>query len=345
MNEQKESDMTDQTAGTPYSDLFRPEGDRIVCQLCRHYCKLSEGKVGICGVNENRGGRLHNLVYGKVSALNIDPIEKKPLYHFLPGTTALSLGTVGCNLQCPFCQNWQISQTSDLGTSQEVTPSQLVDAALAHGCRTIAYTYNEPTIFYPFARDVALLAHEAGLKNIFVSNGFETPEVIEDMTGIIDGFNIDLKSFDPAYYKKHLKGSLEGVLDTLKRLKAGGFWVEVTTLIVPGDNDSDEELGRIAAFIAEELDPFTPWHISAFRPEYKVDDKAPTPIETLKRAEAIGRAHGLAYIYMGNVPEDGITQCPQCGTELITRQGFYVIENRLKEGTCPSCGRVLEGVY
>jgi pyruvate formate lyase activating enzyme len=337
--------MTGQAEEAGFSDLYRREGDRIVCQLCRHYCKLADGQTGICGVNANRGGRLYNRVYGKVSALNIDPIEKKPLYHFLPGTTALSLGTVGCNFQCPFCQNWQISQTSDLSASQTVTPEQLVEAATAHGCSTIAYTYNEPTIFYPFARDVALLAHEAGLKNIFVSNGFETPEVIDDMQGIIDGFNIDLKSFDPTYYKKHLKGSLEGVLDTLKRLKERGFWVEVTTLIVPGDNDSDDELHRIAAFIAEELDRFTPWHISAFHPDYKVDDKTPTPLATLKRAEAIGRAHGLAYIYMGNVPEDGITRCPQCGTEVITRRGFYVLENRLEAGACPVCGREMEGVY
>jgi len=328
-----------------FSDFYRKEGDRIVCTLCRHYCKLKNGQAGICGVNANEGGRLRNLVYGRVAALNIDPIEKKPLYHFLPGTTALSLGTVGCNFQCPFCQNWQISQSDDIDGGQEVTPEQLVDAALREGCSTIAYTYNEPTIFYPFARDVALLARRYGLKNIFVSNGLESPEVIEDMRGIIDAFNIDLKSFDPDYYKKHLKGSLEGVLDTLKRLKAGGFWVEVTTLIVPGDNDSDEELGQIARFIADELGPSTPWHISAFHPDYKVDDKAPTPMETLRRAEAIGHEAGLHYIYMGNVPADGNTDCPACGTRLIERQGFYVTVNRLVEGKCPACGRAIKGVW
>jgi len=328
-----------------FSEFYRKDGDRIVCTLCRHYCKLADGQTGICGVNANEGGRLRNLVYGKVAALNIDPIEKKPLYHFLPTTTALSLGTVGCNFQCPFCQNWQISQSNAIEDSQEVTPEQIVDAAVREGCSTIAYTYNEPTIFYPFARDVAKLAHTAGLKNVFVSNGMESPEVLADMRGLIDGFNIDLKSFNSDYYKKTLKGSLEGVLDTLKRLKAARMWVEVTTLIVPGDNDSDEELGQIARFIAEELDPYTPWHISAFHPDYKVQDRGATPAETLQRAESIGKQAGLAYIYMGNVLEDGNTYCPDCHTRLIARSGFYVIENRLVDGKCPECGRVIEGVW
>ena len=330
---------------TDFSNFYRQEGDWIICTLCRHYCKLKEGQIGICGVNANEGGRLRNLVYGKVAALNIDPIEKKPLYHFFPGTKALSLGTVGCNFQCPFCQNWQISQSHVVESSQEVTPKQLVEAAVHEGCRTIAYTYNEPTIFYPFARDVALLAHANGLKNIFVSNGMESPEVLADMKGLIDGFNIDLKSFKPDYYKKNLKGSLEGVLDTLKRLKQERIWVEVTTLIVPEDNDSDDELRRIAEFIADELDPSTPWHISAFRPEYKVTDRNTTPLETLKRAEAIGHEAGLHYIYMGNVSEDGNTDCPACGTRLIERQGFYVIANRLEDGKCPKCGRTIEGIW
>ncbi|WP_456433493.1 AmmeMemoRadiSam system radical SAM enzyme [Nitratifractor sp.] len=328
-----------------YSDFYRKEGERIVCELCRHYCKLKEGQVGICGVNMNDGGRLKTLVYGKVSALNIDPIEKKPLYHFLPGTTALSLGTVGCNFKCPFCQNWQISQSKEIEAGYEVTPEQLVALALEKGCKSIAYTYNEPTIFYPFARDVALLAKEHGIKNVFVSNGLETPEVIEDMQGVIDGFNIDIKGFNPEYYKKTLKGSLEGVLDTLKRLKEGGFWVECTTLIVPGDNDSDEELGKIAHFIADELDPYTPWHISAFHPDYKLQDKGPTPLQTLQRAERIGREAGLAYIYMGNVPTDGITHCPGCGLELIVRHGYHVVKNVLENGHCPACHRAIEGVW
>lgn len=328
-----------------FSDFYSKKGERIVCELCRHYCKLKEGQVGICGVNKNEGGRLKTLVYGKASALNIDPIEKKPLYHFLPGSKALSIGTVGCNFQCPFCQNWQISQTKDLSGSYDVSPEQLIELALERGCETIAYTYNEPTIFYPFARDVAILAKERGIKNVFVSNGMETPEVIEDMHGLIDAFNIDIKGFNSEYYKKTLKGSLEGVLDTLKLLKEKKIWVECTTLIVPGDNENDEELGKIAHFIADELDPYTPWHISAFHPDYKVQDKGPTTLDTLKRAEAIGKKAGLAYIYMGNVIEVGITSCPGCGLELITRRGYYVTKNILNHGHCPACNRQIEGVW
>ena len=328
-----------------FRDFYRKEADRIVCTLCRHHCKLKDGQVGICGVNGNKGGRLKKLVYGKISALNIDPVEKKPLYHFLPASSALSLGTVGCNFRCPFCQNWQISQSREIEGSHDISPQELVSLALERGCESIAYTYNEPTIFYPFAKDVAILAREHGIKNIFVSNGMESPEVIEDMKGVIDAFNIDLKSFDEEYYKKVLKGSLEGVLDTLKRLKEGDFWLEVTTLIVPGDNDSDEELHKIAAFIAEELDPFTPWHISAFHPDYKVKDKLPTPIETLNRAREIGRSHSLAYIYMGNVLGDSTTYCPACGLKLIERRGYTVVRNHISRGRCPACDRAIEGVW
>jgi pyruvate formate lyase activating enzyme len=284
-------------------------------------------------------------VYGKVAALNVDPIEKKPLYHFLPGTTALSLGTVGCNMKCPFCQNWQISQTHDIGSSQEIAPEQIVELALRYGSDTIAYTYNEPTIFYPFAKDVAVLAKKAGLKNIFVSNGMESQEVLEDMDGLIDGFNIDLKSFKADYYKKTLKGSLDWALDTMKIIKQQRMWLEVTTLIVPGDNDSDEELKQIAGFIADELDVFTPWHISAFHPDYKVQDKETTSMELLANAKRIGEEKGLKYIYMGNVMTDAKTYCPACGEMLIDRFGFDTITNRLIYGTCPACGREIEGVW
>ncbi len=317
----------------------------IRCLLCRHYCNLAEGQTGICGVNKNEGGRLKNLVYGKAAALNIDPIEKKPLYHFLPGSTALSIGTVGCNLQCPFCQNWQISQTGNIAFSKEVTPRQLVDTALANGCKTIAYTYNEPAVFYPFARDVALPAKKQGIKNIFVTNGMESPEAIEDMKGIIDAFNVDLKSFNPAFYKKKLKGNLEGVLDTLKRIKEGGFWLEVTTLVVPGENDSEEELNDIATFIAAELGASTPWHISAFYPQYKMRDKIPTPLESLQRAYKAGRMNGLKYIYKGNVAEQGITYCPYCGQPLIVRNGYFVVKNEVAGGTCPYCNTKIDGVW
>ena len=321
------------------------ENNKIECLLCRHYCKLKEGQVGVCGVNKNENNRLVNLVYGKVSAINIDPIEKKPLYHFLPNSTSLSIGTVGCNFKCPFCQNWQISQSKSLEGSYSVTPQQLVDIALERGCKSISYTYNEPTIFYPFAKDVALLAKEYGLKNVFVSNGFETPEVINDMVGVIDAFNIDIKGFKSEYYKKYLKGELAGVLDTLKRLKKRSFWVECTTLIVPEDNDSDQELRDIAEFIAKELDVNTPWHISAFHPDYKVTNKEATPLETLKRAYKIGKEAGLNFIYIGNTLNTNTTLCPNCGKSLIKRVGFDVIEDRLKDGKCPKCNSKIAGVW
>ena len=326
-------------------EFYKNEGSKIECLLCRHYCKLKDGQVGICGVNKNENGKLVNLVYGKVSAINIDPIEKKPLYHFLPGSTSLSIGTVGCNFQCPFCQNWQISQSKSLDGSYDVTPEQLVSLAVEKGCKSISYTYNEPTIFYPFAKDVALLTKEAGLKNVFVSNGFESPEVIDDMVGIIDAFNIDIKGFKDEYYKKYLKGGLEGVLDTLKLLKERNFWVECTTLIVPGDNDSDEELQDIANFIAKELDVNTPWHISAFHPDYKVNDKGATPVETLQRAYNIGKEAGLNFIYMGNILNDNTTYCPNCGESLIQRVGFSVRKNILNNGKCPKCGTEIAGVW
>ncbi len=317
----------------------------IQCLLCRHYCNLKEGQTGICGVNKNENGKLKNLVYGKLAAINIDPIEKKPLYHFLPGTTALSIGTVGCNLQCPFCQNWQISQTNDISFSKEATPEQLVSLALKNNCKTIAYTYNEPTVFYPFAKDTAVVAKEYGIKNIFVSNGMESPEVLDDMKGIIDAFNIDLKSFNPDYYKRTLKGKLEYVTETLKIIRKNGFWLEVTTLVVPGENDSTEELSEIAGFISKELGNFTPWHISAFYPTYKMTNKSRTSFELLQKAHDIGKKAGLKYIYKGNVAEPGITYCKNCGKELIVRNGYIVTKYLIEEGKCPYCGTKIEGVW
>ena len=322
-----------------------PGKERIVCLLCRHYCQLKEGQVGICGVNKNEGGKLKNLVYGHPIALHVDPVEKKPLYHLLPGTTALSFGTVGCNFKCPFCQNWDISQRSDVNEEIEVSPQQMVDLALEHGCSSIAYTYNEPTIFYPYAKDIGVIAREKGLKNIFVSNGFETPEIIEDMKGWLDAANIDLKSWDDAYYKKVLKGGLEAVKDTLRRMVDAGIWVEVTTLLIEGENDSNEDLEAMANFIAEELGRHVPWHLSAFHPDYKMKDHKWTGLETLKRASDIAKKAGLYYVYMGNVPVHGDTFCPDCGELLIDRTGYSVTINKLQNGHCPKCHRAIEGVW
>jgi len=326
-------------------NYFEKTNKGISCKLCRHYCNLAEGQTGICGVNKNKNETLKNLVYGKAAALNIDPIEKKPLFHFLPGSTALSIGTVGCNLKCPFCQNWEISQTSNTELSQEVTPVNLVKLAMKKHCQTIAYTYNEPTVFYPFARDVALLAKQHSIKNIFVSNGMESPEIIEDMVGIIDAFNIDLKNFNHDYYKKVLKGDLDGVLDTLKRIRNSNFWLEVTTLVIPNENDSEKELSAIAGFIAGELGKETPWHISAFYPQYKMAYKNRTPKEALQKAYDIGKQSGLKYIYKGNVAEKTITYCPNCHQELIERSGFLITKNILNNDRCSYCNTKINGLW
>ena len=319
--------------------------ERIICLLCQHYCKLKEGQTGICGVNKNVNGELKNLVYSHPIALNVDPVEKKPLYHMLPGSKALSFGTVGCNFKCPFCQNWDISQETKVNKEIEVSPKQMVELALEYGAESIAYTYNEPTIFYPYAKDIGLIAKEKGLKNIFVSNGFESEEIVEDMSSWVDAANIDLKSWDDTYYKKALKGGLEAVKNTLRRMVKAGIWVEVTTLIIPGENDSDEELKAMAEFIANDLGKHVPWHLSAFYPDYKMLDHESTKLETLQRAKKIGQKAGLDYIYLGNVPVHGDTYCPGCGELLIDRTEYSVTVNKLIEGQCPKCDRKIEGLY
>jgi pyruvate formate lyase activating enzyme len=322
-----------------------PEKSRIVCLLCRHYCKMKEGQVGVCGVNKNVGGELKTLVYGHPSALNVDPIEKKPIYHMLPGASALSFGTVGCNFKCPFCQNWQISQETKVNEEVYVSPEKMVDLAEEYGAKSIAYTYNEPTIFYPYAKDIGVIAKERGLKNIFVTNGFEAPEIIADMPSWLDAANVDLKSWDEGYYKKVLKGGLEAVKDTLRRMVAAGIWVEVTTLLIEGENDSDKDLTEMAEFIANDLGRHVPWHLSAFHPDYKMTDHQWTGIETLKRAKDIATKAGLYYVYLGNIPVHGDTHCPDCGELLIDRTGYNVTINNLVDGHCPKCSRAIEGIW
>jgi pyruvate formate lyase activating enzyme len=322
-----------------------PNKEKITCMLCQHYCQLKEGQVGICGVNKNNNGELENLVYGHPSALNLDPVEKKPIYHLLPRTKALSLGTVGCNFQCPFCQNWQISQEHSVDTSVNISPQKMVELALEHGAASIAYTYNEPTIFYPYAKDIGLIAKEKGLKNIFVTNGFESIEVVKDMPSWLDAANVDLKSWDDAYYKKILKGGLEAVKETLRNMVKEGIWVEVTTLLIEGENDSDKDLTEMAAFIADELGTHVPWHLSAFHPDYKMKEHTSTKLQTLQRAKRIAQKAGLEYVYLGNVPVHGDTYCPECNTLLIDRTGYSVTQNNLKDGHCPNCNRQIEGVW
>jgi pyruvate formate lyase activating enzyme len=309
--------------------------DRITCLLCRHYCRLKEDQIGICGVNQNIDNRLKNLVYNHPIALNIDPIEKKPLYHFLPSSKALSFGTVGCNFKCPFCQNWDISQKSDIDKSVVVTPDHMVSLAIKYGAKSIAYTYNEPTIFYPYAKDIGLIAHQRGVKNIFVSNGFESIEMIEDMSNWVDGINIDLKSWSDEYYKKVLKGGLDEVKYAIKRMVSKGIWVEITTLIIENINDSDDDIRSMAKFIAKELGRHIPWHLSAFFPNYKMREHQSTDISRLQRAKEIGYQEGLYYIYLGNLPADNHTKCPNCQGIIADRASGY----------CHHCNREIEGVW
>jgi pyruvate formate lyase activating enzyme len=326
------------------------DGKRVKCNLCAHRCLISPGKRGICAVRENREGTLYSLVYGKVISLNIDPIEKKPLFHFLPGSRSLSLATVGCNFRCEHCQNYTISQfpreRPDVAIpGEEMTPEEVVQAALRQGCESISYTYTEPTIFMEFAYDCARLARGRGVRNVFVSNGFMTPESARLIAPHLDGNNIDLKGGGD-FYKKICHGRVEPVRETIRLMKEHGVWVEVTTLIIPGLNDSEEVLREIIDFIAS-VDPSIPWHVTQFYPTYKLLDRPRTPVSTLRRAREMGMRSGLKYVYEGNVPGEGgeNTYCPRCGEALVKRFGVSLVENRMKGGSCPSCGLPLEGVW
>ncbi len=332
--------------------LFYQPGDdkKVTCNLCSHRCGIKPGKRGICGVRENRDGVLYSMVYGLLVAENSDPIEKKPLFHFLPGSSSYSISTVGCNFHCSHCQNYHISQFPHEHDGQVSgslrSPENVVNAAEKSGCRSISYTYVEPTIFYEFARDCSVLAHDRGIKNVFVSNGYMTPEVTRDLAPMLDAINIDVKAFTDEFYRKVCKARLQPVLDNVRLMHELGVWVEVTTLVIPGWNDTDEELREIARFIRG-IDPGIPWHVTAFRPTFKMTDRNSTPVETLKKARKIGMKEGLRYVYEGNIPGMGgeNTFCPSCGEEIISRYGFSIGDIKLKDGRCAGCGEAIQGVW
>jgi len=324
------------------------EENQVSCFLCSHRCQILDGKFGICNVRENRGGILYTHTYGNLIAQHVDPIEKKPLYHFFPGSTSFSIATIGCNFQCGFCQNWQISQVKEarvLGLrSQEVKPEEVVKQAKRSGSISISYTYTEPTIFFEYAFDTGKLAKEEGLYNVFVTNGYMTEEMIERIHPYLDAANIDLKSFNEDYYRKVCKGKLGPVLKSIEMMKKLNIWIEVTTLVVPGQNDSEEEFKKIAGFLAA-IDPSIPWHISRFYPQYKMEDSESTPIKILHQAYDIGIQEGLRYVYLGNVPGEGDnTCCYACKEPLIQRTGFLIKEYRIREGHCPVCKSPIDGV-
>ena len=320
--------------------------NKASCFLCAHHCLISDGHFGICQVRQNKGGRLYTLAYGSVAAANVDPIEKKPIFHMLPGSKSFSIATVGCNFRCGFCQNWQISQKKEadaLGVnSQAMAPEEIVAGALRTKCKSISYTYTEPTIFFEYAFEAGKLAKEKGLYNIFVTNGYMTKEALEMIAPYLDAANVDLKFFNDDSYKKSCGARLQPVLDTISLMRKMDIWVEVTTLVVPGENDSPDELGGIAAFLAS-AGKEIPWHISRFHPDYKMTDKGATPLTTLQEAYQIGKNAGLRYVYIGNVLEEEKTYCYKCQKSLIARMGFEVIENNLKNGRCPECATPLDG--
>ena len=326
----------------------KKEENKVSCFLCSHHCLISDGKFGICNVRENRGGTLYTHAYGRLVAENIDPIEKKPLYHFLPRSSSFSIATVGCNFQCGFCQNWQISQVKEAETlglrSEEVKPEEVVKQAKRSGSRSISYTYTEPTIFFEYAFDVGRLAKKEGLYNVFVTNGFMTQEMIQMAQPWLDAANIDLKSFSDEYYRKLCKGRLQPVLNSIASMRKLGIWVEVTTLVVPGENDSEKEFKEIADFLVR-TDPAIPWHISRFYPQYQMGDLESTPMKTMNRAYEIGKEAGLRYVYLGNVMGKGSdTYCYRCNQLLIERLGYSIKRDKIKDGKCPQCQNPVDGV-
>ncbi|HEY3358268.1 MAG TPA: AmmeMemoRadiSam system radical SAM enzyme [Polyangia bacterium] len=325
-------------------------GNRVRCRLCAQLCEVRSGQRGVCGVRENRGGTLVSLVYGRAVAVHVDPVEKKPLFHFHPGSRTFSIATVGCNFRCQHCQNWEISQYGHLHRDGDVPgellpPAAVVAAAQGAGCGSISYTYTEPTVFMEYAADTAREARRRGLANVFVTNGYMTAEAVDLIAPLLDAANVDVKGLRDDVMRREIKARSGPVLDCLRRLHARGVWVEATTLVIPGINDSDAELGGIARFLAE-LDRNLPWHVSAFHPDYQLLDRPPTSRATLDRATAIGERAGLRYVYAGNVWDAAgeSTRCPECRAVCLERHGFSLGRVDMAGGACGACGAVIAGV-
>ncbi len=310
---------------------------------------IPEGKRGLCRVRENRAGVLYTLVYERLISRAADPIEKKPLFHFLPGSRAYSIATMGCNFRCFNCQNYDISQVPNDAhpiPGEKVSPEEVVEDVKKQKCESIAYTYSEPTIFFEYAFDIARLASREGIKNIFVTNGYITDEALEKIAPYLDAANIDLKGYSEDFYKKNCGAYLNGVTETIKSYKRFGIWIEITTLIIPTLNDDRNELKSLAEFI-HQLGPEIPWHVSRFYPTYQLDYLPQTPLQKLQEAREIGLKVGLRYVYEGNVPGAGgeSTYCPLCGKALVNRIGYQIIENLIRESKCPSCKTTIDGTW
>lgn len=320
---------------------------KVSCFLCAYRCKISDGDFGVCKVRQNKGGTLYTYTYGEIAAAHVDPIEKKPIFHMLPGSKSFSIAAIGCNFHCSFCQNWQISQKSEADKLdvriEKMSAQEVIQSAKKYGCESISYTYTEPTIFMEFACDAAKLAKENGLSNIFVTNGYMTEEALEVIRPYLDAANVDLKFFNDEIYRKVCGGRLLPVLESIRLMRKLKIWVEVTTLIVPGQNDSCDELQKIAKFLCETGEEI-PWHISRFHPDYKMDAIEATPVSKLKEAYKIGKDAGLRYVYIGNVLEEEKTLCYNCQRDLIVRLGFDVLSNVVKNSKCPYCGSAIDGI-
>ena len=331
--------------------LWEPAaGGKVRCKLCNRRCLIKAGELGRCSVRKNVDGTLYSMNYYKVCCATPDPIEKKPLFHFQPGTRSFSVAAMGCNFRCEFCQNWQISQAAlETGRidGEPVAPEHIVEAAVRNNCKSIAYTYTEPTVFMELCNDCGRIARQRGLKNVFVSNGFMTTEAIDLAAAWLDGINVDLKAFTEDFYKRLCRARLQPVLDTISYIaNQSDIWLEVTTLLVPDENDSEEELKKLADFLVESCGPDVPWHISRFHPQYQYLDSSPTSLAGLEKACEIGKSAGLHYVYLGNVPgtRTESTFCYHCGRMLIERVGYRIAGNNIKDSKCPDCGAQVAGV-
>lgn len=333
---------------TPAQYYKKLDAKKVQCLLCPRYCVVSAGNKGFCRGRKNINGDYYTLVHSNPCAVHIDPIEKKPLFHFLPGTTALSLATAGCNFTCKNCQNWDISQTSPEQTDNiEISPQKMVELAIQYQTPTIAYTYTEPSIFFEYMLDIAKIAHKSGILHIYHSNGYLNPEPLEELIPFLDGANIDLKGFSEDFYKDITAGTLAPVLQTLKTLKKNGVWLEITNLVIPTKNDNEKMIREMCLWIKNELGNNVPIHFSRFYPQYKLQNLPPTPIEKLKDAAMIARAVGLQYIYIGNVPgiDEENTYCPECKKIIIERRGYEIRQINLINGKCRFCKNAIPGYW
>jgi len=333
--------------------LFKSlSGGAVQCQVCEHFCAIKPGEWGRCGVRQNIDGTLYSTVYAEPVAVHVDPVEKKPLFHFMPHHDALSIGTYGCNFRCPFCQNWQMSQVRNVDDQrgplgQKATPEALVNTCIKNHIPVIAYTYNEPTVFFEYTYDTAKLAHEKGIKNVYVSNGYMSRAALDRIEPYLDGINVDLKAFTDEFYREQCQARIEPVKRNIAHIaRETDIWVEITTLLIPGLNDSDEELRAMTRWLAD-VDPEMPWHVSAFHPDYEMLDRPPTSLPSLARAYEIGKEAGLHFVYVGNVMDADreSTYCPHCGQKLIQRHWYNVKELWREQGVCPQCGEAIAGVW